>query len=116
MEFEKSAPVMLDKTQTMEEICEFLLENPKTQFSAISESIKSHLYARGVIGKQIKSHGGGVMTYEIDMHHDDYLLINECIYDLLYKRVITPGVNAHNLDLPFVHVSDLEKLKQYMYK
>lgn len=44
----------------------------------------------------------------------DALLINNCIYDLLYSRVITPGVNESNLELSFVHVSDESKLNEYL--
>lgn len=114
MVFDKTALATLEKTQTMKDITRFLLENPKTMISAIRESIKNELYDRGIIGKQTKIEGGETLSYDLDMHNDDYLLINECIYDLLYKRVLSPGINANNLDLPYVHVSDNEKLKQYL--
>jgi len=114
LEFDKSAPVELEKTKTMKEICRFLLDNPKTQITAIRGAIKTQLHVRGKIGDLTKRQGNATWTINVDMHDDDYLLINECIYDLLYARVITPGVHAHNLDLPFIHVSDKEKLQQYL--
>ncbi|HDR7601017.1 TPA: hypothetical protein QCX65_004458 [Bacillus mycoides] len=44
------------------------------------------------------------------------LLTNEVIYDLLYGRVITPGMDEHNLDLPWIHVSSPEKLAEIKEK
>ena len=37
--------------------------------------------------------------------------MNDCIYDLLNSQIIMPGNNGDYKDLPWIHVSDEEKLK-----
>lgn len=112
--FDNYAKPVLKKESVMKEIAEFLNLNPKTQIESIRGEIKGRLRSQGIIGPQEKYQGGGVYRYDVRISSEDALLINECIYDLLYSRILTPGVNSDNLELPHVHVSDFEKLKSYL--
>ncbi|NCT38839.1 hypothetical protein GTW56_23145 [Bacillus sp. EB93] len=53
----------------------------------------------------------GAATYNRKISDQDIQLINECICDLLNSRVIQPGINDVNQDLPWISVSDKEKLE-----
>ncbi|MGF9946064.1 hypothetical protein ABEX44_22815 [Priestia megaterium] len=100
----------LTKNEVQNIIIKHLEENPKTQLASIRHSVEHVLESRGITGKQVKG-GQFLRTEWIERISDeDALLINEVIYDLLYDRIITPGINASNLDLPWVHVSSREKL------
>lgn len=65
----------------------------------------------GERGEKTKSYGMIRETGYQNISDRDALLINEIIYDLISKRILTPGVNRSNLDLPHVHVSDMDKLE-----
>jgi len=112
--FNDKAEPTLNKTTAMKEISNYLLKNPKTNIDSIRAAIKHRLEHEGIIGEQSKRQGGGIWTINVKMSDEDALLVNECIYDLLYSRVITPGINLDNLELPFVHVSDRGKLEEYL--
>ncbi|MDF9762143.1 hypothetical protein OKW24_003916 [Peribacillus simplex] len=87
---------------------------PLTCLDAIREVIRSSLKQRGLIGGVTKQTGAAAITYNRKISEKDIQLINDCIYDLLYSRVIQPGINNDNRDLPWIHVSDKEKLKKYL--
>jgi hypothetical protein len=82
---------------------------PLTSIEAIREVIRSSLNQRGLIGGITKQTGAA--TYNRKISDQDIQLINECICDLLNSRVIQPGINDDNLDLPWISVFDKEKLK-----
>lgn len=82
---------------------------PLTSIEAIREVIRSSLNQRGLIGGITKQTGAA--TYNRKISDQDIQLINDCICDLLKSRVIQPGINDDNLDLPWISVSDKEKLK-----
>lgn len=84
---------------------------PLTSLEAIREVIRSSLKQRGLIGGMTKQTGADNVTYNRKISDKDIQLLNDCIDDLLYSRVIQPGINDDNLDLPWIHVSDKEKLK-----
>jgi hypothetical protein len=109
----RSEPV-LTKEDTLKLIVEHLDKKPFTSFGDIRATVKNSLRQRGLIGKVSEHIGGGTTSYFRDISDEDSLLINDCIYDLLYKRVITPGINDENLELPWIHVSNKEKLKTYL--
>lgn len=48
---------------------------------------------------------------------DDKLLATEVIWDLLFERVLTPGTDASNLELPWVrvHSEAQDRLKSLVY-
>ncbi len=113
MQMDYKAKPVLEKEKVMRDIAKHLIENPKTDISAMRYVIYNDLREKGIIGRINESRHGGSITYDKEVSDEDALLINECIYDFLYSRVITPGVNANELSLPFVHVSDMEKLEDY---
>ncbi|WP_041059763.1 hypothetical protein [Jeotgalibacillus campisalis] len=95
-------------------LCEYLKKEPKTDIGTLRNLPLRELQEKNLIGEVTQHSGGMTMTSHKDASDKDVLLINDCIYDLLYDRVLTPGVNVHNQDLPFVHVSSFEKLNSYL--
>ncbi|MEF2094750.1 hypothetical protein V3595_08775 [Bacillus sp. CFBP9009] len=84
---------------------------PLTSLEAIKEVIRSSLKQRGFIGGITKQTGAAPVIYNRKISDQDIQLINDCIRDLLNSRVIQPGINDDNQDLPWISVSDKEKLK-----
>ncbi|MGW8426220.1 hypothetical protein ACWGJQ_12065 [Peribacillus simplex] len=84
---------------------------PLTSLEAIREVIRSSLKQRGLIGGMNKQTGAANVTYNRKISDQDIQLLKDCICDLLYSRVIQPGIDDDNVDLPWIHVSDKEKLK-----
>lgn len=82
---------------------------PLTSIEAIREVIRSSLNQRGLIGGITKQTGAA--TYNRKISDQDIQLISDCICDLLNSRVIQPGINEVNQELPWISVSDKEKLK-----
>lgn len=56
----------------------------------------------------------GMFSHGARLDADDALLAHETIWDLLFERILTPGLDASNLELPWVRVhSEAEdRLKQ----
>ncbi|MGP4061496.1 hypothetical protein [Halobacillus sp. H74] len=100
----------MDKIEVEKIILEHLTNNQKTSTDEIEGAVKKVLRQRGTIGPQSRPQYGAVLKWDERITDEDALLINEVIYDYLYKRIITPGVNSDNLNLPYVHVSDETKL------
>ena len=109
----QSEPV-LNKKDTLTIIARLLMEKQKTSINSLRESVKTILRDNGVIGPFSETKGGGTYHYNKSISDEDILLVNECIYDLLYTRVITPGIDEANLELPWIHVSDGERLKSFL--
>ncbi|MFC4802598.1 hypothetical protein ACFPA1_25130 [Neobacillus sp. GCM10023253] len=109
----QSEPI-LNKKETLTIIAQLLMEKPKTSINSLREAVKNILRVRGAIGPFSETKGGGTYHYTMRISDKDILLVNECIYDLLYTRVITPGIDEANLELPWIHVSDEEKLKSFL--
>jgi hypothetical protein len=101
------------KKEVQDIIIGYLKKNPKTQIASIKGSVRNVLEERGLIGTITEERLGVTRTYKKYISDEDALLVNEVIYDLLYGRVITPGINESNQDLPWVHVSDMKKLQNY---
>lgn len=108
------AEPLLEKSEVIKVIIQFLKENSYTQIAAIRNVVMKKLSDQKIIGTISESYGMVRETYDRRISDKDALLINECIYDLLYNRTITPSCNADNLELPFVHVSNKEKLEDYL--
>lgn len=102
----------LSKKEIQSIIVKFLEENPETQLASIRGSVEHVLRVKGEIGEKTEGNQYSRRTWVERISDKDALLINEVIYDLLYSRVITPGLNRDNLELPWVHVSNKEKLKE----
>ncbi|MCQ2010558.1 hypothetical protein NOM01_11075 [Sporolactobacillus sp. STSJ-5] len=105
----------LSKKEVQHIIAHYLNDHEKTQFGSLIDSVKKVLEDKGQIG-EITEHRGSLLTvthYE-NISNEDALLINDVIYDFLYERIITPGIDRNNLELPFLHVSDKEKLNKYL--
>lgn len=110
------AEPVLKKDEVMKEVITHLVENPKTGIDYIRNSIYARLKKEGIIGEIVESGGGMTTRFDRYISDEDALLINECVYDLLYDRVITPGANSDQLDLPSIHVTDKNKLEKYLNK
>jgi hypothetical protein len=106
--------VALSKKQVQNIIARYLDANPRTQIPALKMSVEDKLKSDGVIGQMARSEQNYTQFWEERISDEDALLINEVIYDFLYGRIITPGYNRDNLDLPWVHVSRPEELKKYL--
>ncbi|MGD6831419.1 hypothetical protein ACQCT5_04620 [Sutcliffiella halmapala] len=105
----------MDKLEIQQVILNYLRDNPKTQMEAVRESVEQVLRENGQIGQRSRQIGRSVHTETVSINHDMALLINEVIYDLMYQdRIITPGLNKDNLELPFLHVSNMEKLVDFL--
>ncbi|MFE0507814.1 hypothetical protein ACWF7H_26150 [Peribacillus butanolivorans] len=112
----QNSELVLTKEDILRMVVKHLDVFPLTSLEAIREVIRSSLKQQGLIFGVTEHSGGGTITNRDRISDEDTLLINDCIYDLLYTRVITPGINDDNLDLPWIHVSDKEKLKTYLNK
>ncbi|WP_330502395.1 hypothetical protein V2I71_09340 [Peribacillus frigoritolerans] len=99
----------LSKVDIFRMIVKHLDVFPLTSIEAIREVIRSSLNQRGLIGGITKQTGAA--AYNRKISDQDIQLINECICDLLNSRVIQPGINEVNQDLPWISVSDKEKLE-----
>ncbi|WBL16355.1 hypothetical protein [Sutcliffiella sp. NC1] len=101
----------MNREEIKYEILSFLERNPKTHLDAIKGHVEEILRQKGIIGRISEHQGGAIYTRTVRIDNDIALYINEVIYDLLYQeRILTPGVSRDNLDLPFLHVSKMEKL------
>ncbi|MFS0763328.1 hypothetical protein [Peribacillus phoenicis] len=105
----------IEQDLTKEDIFRMIVKHldvfPLTSVEAIREVIRSSLNQRGLIGGITKRTGPASITYNRKISDQDIQFINDCICDLLNSRVIQPGINDDNLDLPWISVSDKEKLK-----
>ncbi|MCK1995029.1 hypothetical protein GW626_08500 [Peribacillus muralis] len=104
----------LTKDDILKMIVRHLSVFPLTSLAAIREVIGSSLKQRGLISGVTEHISGAAATYNRKISDEDIRLMNDCIYELLNSRIITPGNNLDHMDLPWIHVSDQEKLK-HMY-
>jgi hypothetical protein len=102
----------MEKVEIRKEIIKFLEQTPYTQASAIRYHVESIMKERGEIGVKTTGDQFQRFTTEVPISDSDALFISEVIYDLLAERIITPGVDRSNLKWPFLHVSNMERLKQ----
>lgn len=51
-----------------------------------------------------------VKKIKYDINGDIKMLVNEVIWDLIIERAITPGSNEHNLNFPFLRVTNPKNL------
>jgi hypothetical protein len=104
----------LSKHEVQRLIAKHLETNPKTQLRAMQNVVERELELKGIIGEKTEGNQYIRHTWTERISDHDALLINEVIYDFLYGRIITPGIDSANSELPWVHVSDKEKLKEYL--
>ncbi|PFS02960.1 hypothetical protein [Bacillus thuringiensis] len=102
----------MTKEDILKIIINKLEQTPRTQLNSLRSAVKEELRSRGLYGEVTRQQGNLRITENLRVDTQTALLTNEVIYDLLYGRVITPGMDEHNLDLPWIHVSSLEKLAQ----
>lgn len=102
----------MEKDQILKIVLEYLEREPYTQIHSIRRVVEHELKNRDVMGQKTKGNQFVSTTWFEGIPNKEALLINEVIYDLLYERVLTPGINQSNLELPFIHVSNMEKLKK----
>lgn len=74
-------------------ILEYLKENPYTSVDEIRNYTSIALEKRGVV-----------------VGEEEILFVNTMIWDLIVERILTPGKDMENLDLPYLHVSSMSKL------
>lgn len=102
----------MTKEEILKHTLEFLKNKPDTQIYDITNNINQILEREGLIGRKQEHRAGATYFTEVRTPDRIALLVNEVVYDLLYQeRILTPGVNAANLELPFVHVSNMQKLE-----
>lgn len=104
----------LSKKEIQHIIAHYLNSHEKTRIGSVFDSVKKVLEDKGEIGEIIERSSMLTIKHYERISSDDALLTNEVIYDFLYERIITPGIDRNNLELPFLHVSDKEKLKKYL--
>ncbi|NGQ95025.1 hypothetical protein G3578_07475 [Brevibacillus sp. SYP-B805] len=104
----------MTKEEVLQATLRFLKDNPKTQFAAIHENIKNILKARGEIGAITTGNQYYSTTQYVDISDSDAMLVNEVIYDLIIERVLTPGVDKHNLNFPFLTVTSMDRLNRFL--
>ena len=107
---------VLTKEEAFNLLGEILKKHPKTQMAAVLSSVKKVLESRGDIGEKTVKSSNVTTTGNVELHETDYFIINECFYDLLYGRVITPGINERNGELPWIRLSNEKNLGKYMNK
>ncbi|MEK3776640.1 hypothetical protein MHB85_19260 [Paenibacillus sp. FSL K6-4396] len=98
------------KEYLLQVILHFLKENPQTQTGAIHEYVRSVLHSEAPINPVEARLNIRLST---PITNEDAMLVNEIIYDLIHTRVLTPGVDRSNLDLPFISVTSEENFKTY---
>lgn len=101
----------LTKKEVQQTVFDFLLKNPQTSTGAIHKYIETVLNERGLAGEVTTGNQYMRVTSHIPVSAQDAMLVNEVIYDLISERVLTPGVDASNLELPFISVTSTERLK-----
>jgi hypothetical protein len=74
------------------------------------------LTERGEIGTITTGNQYYSTTRDVPLSDQDALLINEVVWDLIVERVITPGIDNLNNEWPWLHVSNMDKLKQMLKK
>ena len=109
----RARPV-LNKDEVLKLFANHLSDNKYSSIYNLKSLIERQMTSQGIIGEITEGNSMYRTTFNRRISDEDALLINECIYDLLYTRVITPGNNADNLELPWIHVSDDEKLKELL--
>ena len=84
-----------DKKEIERIILNYLLKNPCTQCQYIINELN----------------GSNRRDYK-RLSNEEAMLMNDVIFDFIVKRIITPGMNASNLEWPFLHVSNIDKLNE----
>ncbi|XOK61172.1 hypothetical protein ACJ7K1_32635 [Paenibacillus elgii] len=102
------------KEELLQIILKFILEKPKTQAAEIHQHVFEILKQRGLVGEKTTRHPGYTSTTFVRMSDSDAMLVNEIIYDLIILRVLTPGINADNLEWPWISLTSEEKLRTYL--
>jgi hypothetical protein len=98
----------MDKNYVMLETMKFLEEHPHTNFMEILEQLEKVLAEKGELEKY---HGDRHITDGIIKKNTELiLLLEEIKWDLIIKRVITPGEDI-SFRTPELRVSDMEYLK-----
>lgn len=95
-------------------VASYLNNYPQTQTGYVRQFLETVLAEKGIVDSQDTGGQNYSVTREITLSDKKALLINEVIYDFLYMRIITPGIDKNNLELPFIHVNDMDKLKKFL--
>ncbi|MEN8644697.1 hypothetical protein ABFE25_08375 [Bacillus toyonensis] len=106
----------MTKNEILKAIIMHLEHKPLTHIGNIRNTVKDALRSRGQFGEVTRQQGNMRITETLRMSDRVALETNEIIYDFLYDRVITPGVDEANLELPWVHLSNPEKLAEIKNK
>lgn len=106
--------MFLTKREIESLVANYLKNYPQTEIGYVRQFIETVLAERGIVDSKETDGGSYSITREITLSDRNALLINEVIYDFLYSRIISPGINKKNLDLPYIHVSNKEKLLSYL--
>lgn len=102
------------KPELMKLISEYLLQEQFYQIDHIHSYVEQYLRDNRVIGEMVDAQPMMRTSYNRRISNEDALLINECIYDLIFERALTPGFNRDSLELPFIHLSNKDVLNKYL--
>lgn len=98
---------MIPHTTLRELMLEALLEAPETQVVNLTNSI-GELARRKNLVSQPSNQSYGNSNRRV-LSDADELYLNQLIWDLIAERIITPGINTSNPNLPFLRMTDFGK-------
>lgn len=101
----------MEKNEVLRITLECLKENPRTQESYIVSHFDKLLREQGKVGTVTKGNMWFSTISDLAFPDDVRLMINEVIWDLVIERIITPGMNALNIEWPWLRVTDMDKLE-----
>ncbi|NOU91160.1 hypothetical protein GC102_36350 [Paenibacillus sp. LMG 31460] len=104
----------MTKEEVLQATLRYLLKNDRTQLGAIRHNIEEILKSRGEAGEITTRGIGFTSTSYVRMSDTVAMLVNEVIYDLISERILTPGIDASNLELPFISVTNKEKINTFL--
>lgn len=102
----------MTKEEVLKATLEFLMRNPKMQLGHIHDYIAGILRNRGEIGRISSPGNGGTWHRTVPFSDEDAMRVNEVVWDLITERILTPGVDAHDISLPWLSVTDSERLRR----
>lgn len=100
----------MEKIEIEKIILEYLKSNNNTQHGDIMNAVENVMKSKGLIGNITTGNAYYSITQNVKIPNKESLLINDIVYDLIVERILTPGCNRDNLEWPFLHISDTEKL------
>jgi hypothetical protein len=88
---------------------EAFLRSPQTQFESLKRAVAQLAAERGLL--ETGTTGGAHITYheEQQLPTQDQNDLQEVVWDLIVERVLTPGIDAHNPEWPWLRMTERGK-------